>query len=50
MNHEKGHRGIGHNPEPLEYTLFTEGRLINVIDFGLPGDLAKALIVRFDSR
>ena len=41
MNHEKGHCGIGHDPKPLEHTVFAEGRLINVIDFGFSGYCAN---------
>jgi len=45
VNHEKGHRGVGQHPEPLEYPLLGEGGFINMIDFGSSSDFTQALVV-----
>jgi hypothetical protein len=50
MNHEKGYRGIGHDPKPLEHFLLAKRGLINVIDLALPCHLADFLIVGLESR
>lgn len=50
MDHEESHRGIGHDPEPLEYFLFAEGGLINMIDLALSCHFADFTVVGLDSR
>ena len=50
VDHEKGHHGVGHDPEPLQHILFALGGLIDMVDLAAARRLADGLVGRGDGR